>query len=74
MSDLRCPECHEPARRLLHPFPRRGWALNVDADRLHAAHSDGEPLCPVMTASGYQPALPERKPDAPSALWAREVR
>lgn len=67
MSDLRCPECHEPAFKLPHPFLRQGWALSVDPERLTHGHgSDGEPLCPVMTATGYQPALPEVDQCAPT--------
>ena len=62
---LRCPECQEAAKRILHPFARRGWALDVDAARLHHAHMDGTPLCPVMTSTGYQPALPAAWPAAP---------
>lgn len=62
---MRCPECHEPAKRLSRPFPRTGWALCVDAERLTHGHHDGEPLCPVMTPTGYQPALPEPSPPAP---------
>ena len=59
---LRCPECHEPARKLPTPLPREGWALQVDAARLEHAHLDGEPLCPVMTSQGYAPAMPEVTP------------
>jgi hypothetical protein len=58
MATMRCPECHEPAKRA--NLPRRGWALEVEPKRLQWAHKDGEPLCPVMTGKGYQPALPER--------------
>lgn len=58
---LRCPECGEAAKRLARPIPRAGWALAVDQKRLEHGHMDGEPLCPVMTSKGYQPALPTRK-------------
>jgi len=65
-SVLRCPECYEPAVRLPSPLPRTGWALAVEPKRLEHAHRDGEPLCPVMTATGYQPALPEAEPSLPT--------
>jgi hypothetical protein len=51
-----CPGCHEPA--VPHTFRRAGWSLTVDADRLRHSHRDGEPLCPEMTSTGYQPSLP----------------
>lgn len=50
---LICPECHEEA--LIRP-PRNwtpAWGPEPDY-----SHTDGEPLCPVMTAHGYQPAHP----------------
>lgn len=59
MSRLICPECGEdvvPGR------PRgslTGYALDVQPERLAHRHRDREPLCPVMTSKGYQPALPK---------------
>lgn len=58
VSTLRCPECLEPARPC-PPIPPKGWAIGVEPERLRHSHLDGEPLCPVMTTRGYQPALPE---------------
>jgi hypothetical protein len=50
---LHCPECREPAR---HRPPRR-W--NADAGPGPAySHLDGEPLCPVPTSNGSEPATP----------------
>lgn len=51
-----CPECGETVTSLV--TGRTGWALAVDPGRLSWVHSDGTPLCPVMTSDGYQPALP----------------
>lgn len=56
MKNLICPECEEKA--VPRAIKREGWALNVEEERLKHTHEDGEPLCPVMTATGYQPALP----------------
>jgi hypothetical protein len=48
-----CPECGEPVRQrpptALAPAgtPPTAWS-----------HTDGEPLCPVMTQDGYAPARP----------------
>jgi hypothetical protein len=50
---LWCPECGEPATA--RP-PTRWTAAN--GPRPEHSHRDGEPLCPVMTAQGYQPAKP----------------
>lgn len=82
VTDLRCPSCHEPAVRLPRPLPSTGWALAVEPKRLEHAHEDGEPLCPVMTPTGYQPGLPEPVPGVETAptgaltpaqvAWARE--
>ncbi len=54
--ELWCPECAEPAQE--YDVIADGSMLSVDAERLRYAHLDGEPLCPVMTSKGYQPALP----------------
>lgn len=51
-----CPECKEKVIPRL--VMRGGWSSGVDEKRLMHTHEDGEPLCPVMTAKGYQPALP----------------
>lgn len=50
---LWCPECGEPA--VARP-PTRWTPAN--GPRPHHSHPDGEPLCPVLTATGYRPALP----------------
>lgn len=53
---LVCSECGEevvpgrPVREL----------IGVESKRMQHRHKDGEPLCPVMTSSGYQPAMPKR--------------
>jgi len=57
MAKKNCPECGEPAKR--GQIKAEGWALNVEPERRRWTHVDGEPLCPEMTSSGYQPALPE---------------
>lgn len=51
-----CSECGEPA----YKRPPRPWggSSGVDKNRKQWSHKDGEPLCPVMTSKGYQPALP----------------
>ena len=51
-----CPQCGEPVRRT-PPAARLPWS----AHRLPVpqwSHTDGEPLCPVVTDCGYQPAGP----------------
>jgi hypothetical protein len=53
-----CPECGERATNRPPAGAKNGWASSVDDRRLMWSHVDGEPLCPVMTDSGYQPALP----------------
>jgi uncharacterized Zn finger protein (UPF0148 family) len=60
-GDLVCPECGEKARRGF--VKREGSMLSADPARLQHVHHDGEPLCPVMTNTGYQPALPKKKND-----------
>ncbi len=52
-----CPECEEPVVEC-DLMGVGGWALEVPAERLRWAHTDGEPLCPVMASGGYVPALP----------------
>ncbi len=52
---LICPECGE---RALKGPPVRTLYVG-EPDRLRHHHPDGEPLCPVMTSTGYQPAYPE---------------
>lgn len=49
-----CPECGEPAV----PYPPRNRCPAVDMPAPLWSHTDREPLCPVMTARGYAPALP----------------
>lgn len=55
---LVCPECGDAVRRLDAPMGRYGALIDVEPKRLRHAHDDGTPLCPVMTSTGYQPALP----------------
>ena len=53
---LECPECGEDAVEqspgTLVPYEAQGMAVP------RYAHTDGEPLCPVVGPSGYQPAQP----------------
>lgn len=51
--DLWCPECGEPAQAR----PPQRWN-RANGPRPGYSHPDGEPLCPVMTATGYRPAQP----------------
>lgn len=53
-----CPECDEPVVK--RPPVRSGWSISVDPKRLEYSHPNGEPLCPVMTSTGYQPGLPKK--------------
>jgi hypothetical protein len=57
---LICPECEETVERGTPRGSRTGYALQVEPKRLEHRHTDREPLCPVVTATGYQPALPTR--------------
>ncbi len=50
---LICPECGEEA--LIRP--PTDWTPAHEPAPAYS-HTDGEPLCPVMTASGYRPAEP----------------
>ena len=50
---LWCPECGEPAQ----PRPPSRWPA-ANGSRPDHSHLDGEPLCPVVTATGYRPAWP----------------
>lgn len=50
----KCPECGE---RVVQGPPVRTLFIGESA-RLRWHHKDGEPLCPVMTKTGYQPAFP----------------
>ena len=65
MSRMVCPECGEDVERG-DPRGARGgagvgWAIDVEVRRLQHRHrGDREPLCPVVTSRGYQPALPKR--------------
>lgn len=56
MSKHHCPECGESIVK--RPCAASGWTLAVDPKRLAWSHADRTPLCPVMTPTGYQPALP----------------
>jgi hypothetical protein len=51
-----CPECGEAARRVrpttLVPYTAHGLPVP------DWSHADGEPLCPVIGATGYQPTTP----------------
>jgi hypothetical protein len=55
-----CPECEEPAVRYAAGFTREGWAFGpIEQERLHWMHArTHDAMCPVMTSTGYQPALP----------------
>ena len=56
---LWCPECGEPAQ----PRPPARWTT-ANGPRPDHSHLDGEPLCPVVTATGYHPAWPTtRRPE-----------
>jgi hypothetical protein len=55
-----CPECGEPAVHRLPNGAGTGSLLAAEPARQRWSHRDGEPLCPVVTESGYQPALPVR--------------
>ncbi len=52
-----CGECEDIVvqRRPIRDLP------GVEKDRMLWSHTDGEPLCPEMTKSGYQPAYPKEK-------------
>ncbi|MGJ6962546.1 hypothetical protein ACSDR0_11615 [Streptosporangium sp. G11] len=50
---LICPECRESVQR---QAPARWTPANGPAPA--HSHLDGEPLCPVMGANGYEPAQP----------------
>lgn len=51
-----CPECKEPVQEVPPTTWCGAWGQAPDF-----SHLDGEPLCPVITADGYRPALPEVK-------------
>ena len=51
-----CPECGEPARHL-PPTARFPWAAH-HLPVPQWSHTDGEPLCPVPSDTGRQPAEP----------------
>jgi ribosomal protein L37AE/L43A len=55
-----CPECGEEAvhRPPLSAMPSQALGM----ERPEWSHPDGEPLCPVVGASGYEPALPVPAP------------
>jgi hypothetical protein len=55
MAQLICPERGTP-----RGGNGTGWSLDVEPRRLEHRHVDREPLCPVVTGKGYQPALPAR--------------
>ncbi|MFC4529139.1 hypothetical protein [Sphaerisporangium dianthi] len=48
-----CPECEEPAERATPTSWTPAWGRAPSW-----SHLDGEPLCPVVGANGYQPATP----------------
>jgi hypothetical protein len=60
MAQLICPECGEAVEQGAPRGSRTGYALDVEPRRLEHRHLDREPLCPVVTRKGYQPALPKR--------------
>ncbi|MBA8825313.1 uncharacterized Zn finger protein (UPF0148 family) [Saccharopolyspora lacisalsi] len=54
---LICPECGEEALNK----PPRSITPQMRADGApQYSHHDGEPLCPVVSDSGYRPAEPIR--------------
>jgi len=57
---LHCPECGEPARH--RPPPRWNGAAGPAPAY---SHLDGEPLCPVPTNNGSEPATPVDHTGAP---------
>ena len=57
---MKCPECGEPVQAKPPKQARSGWTRDVEERRLKHSHKDGEPLCPVMTKTGYQPAMPKK--------------
>ena len=56
-----CPVCGERVEVGRPQSHGRPWQSTADPARLQHRHVDGEPLCPVMTGTGYQPALPVRR-------------
>lgn len=57
---LKCPECGELVQAKQPVAWNPKWGPAPDA-----SHLDGEPLCPVIGDSGYEPAkLPEGNGDA----------
>ncbi|MGW4640780.1 hypothetical protein ACWEN6_19760 [Sphaerisporangium sp. NPDC004334] len=48
-----CPECEEPAEHAAPTSWTPAWGRAPSW-----SHLDGEPLCPVVGANGYQPATP----------------
>ena len=58
--EWQCPECGEPA---VEDPPDRWTQAYGPAPRF--SHFDGEPLCPVMGANGYEPAQPEPRDPRP---------
>ncbi|SHN46449.1 hypothetical protein [Cryptosporangium aurantiacum] len=62
-----CPECDEPVEHIPPDSAGTGALAGGDPARQEWSHLDGEPLCPVVTDTGYQPALPTRiDPPSPS--------
>ncbi|TQS43733.1 hypothetical protein [Cryptosporangium phraense] len=55
-----CPECGEPVEHVPPYDAGTGALAGGDPARQEWSHLDGEPLCPVVTDTGYQPALPTR--------------
>lgn len=55
-SAMVCPECGEAAE---YRAPSRWTPAWGETPRW--SHADGEPLCPVVGADGYQPAQPVPK-------------
>jgi hypothetical protein len=53
MARTVCPECEEPAQAKQPTTWNKKWGPKPDA-----SHLDGEPLCPVIGANGYEPAKP----------------
>ena len=62
MRRLACPECGEDVEPGRPRGSRTGYAVDVEPRRLEHRHvRDREPLCPIVTSRGYEPALPRRR-------------
>lgn len=60
LHQYECPECGEEVENRPPTNAGTGALAGGDPARQQWSHLDGEPLCPVVTDTGYQPALPDR--------------